>query len=318
MRFFVLGSYMNANFMQLTRLPIEGESLQAHGVWQEHGGKGLNLGVGLHRLGMHVKMLLGVGNDDAGKAARDLIKHEGMDTDAVMHLGAHSGYGVGFVGERGENMLAAFQGANALVNAQHVQQHFADMTASDWVCAQFEAPEDAILAAFELARRAGAGTYLNPSPWRMPSREMLALTDVLVVNETEAALMFAIPDAVDWDAHTWQQQLPGMVQQLAITCELLLVTLGANGVVACSNKGETHFQPAWSIVQLDATGAGDAFGCGLLWGWSQRLPLDQTLSFANACGALVAAAQGVLAALPDIARVENFCAANDINKHPIN
>ena len=316
-RFYVVGSYMNANFMQLTRLPIEGESLQAHGVWQEHGGKGLNLGVGLHRLGVPVKMLLGVGNDDAGKAAHDLIKHEGMDTTAVMHLGAHSGYGVGFVGAQGENFLAAFQGANALVNARHVQQHFADMTASDWVCAQFEAPEEVILAAFELARSIHVRTYLNPSPWRMPSREMLALTDVLVVNETEAALMFAIPTAAKWDAHTWQQQLPGMVQQLALTCELILVTLGVEGAVAYTNKGETHFQPAWPIVQLDATGAGDAFGCGLLWGWSQQLPLDQTLSFANACGALVAGAQGVLAALPDIARVENFCAANNVNRNPV-
>jgi ribokinase len=308
---------MNANFMQLARLPIEGESLQAHGVWQEHGGKGLNLGVGLHRLGVPVKMLLGVGNDDAGKAVSEVLKHEGMDTGAVIYLGAHSGYGVGFVGVRGENFLAAFQGANALVNAQHVQQHFADVTASDWVCAQFEAPQEAILAAFELARNNHAKTYLNPSPWRMPSREMLALTDVLVVNETEASLMFALPAAANWDASTWQQQLPGLVQQLALTCELLVVTLGVNGAVAYTNKGETHFQPAWPIVQLDATGAGDAFGCGLLWGWSQGLSLEQTLSFANACGALVASAQGVLVVLPDIARVENFRAANKLNKQPI-
>jgi ribokinase len=232
-------------------------------------------------------------------------------------LGAHSGYGVGFVGERGENFLAAFQGANALVNAQHVQQHFADIIASDWVCAQFEAPQEAILAAFELARLARARTYLNPSPWRMPSREILALTDVLVVNETEAALMFALPAAANWDAHIWQQQLPGMVQQLALTCELIVVTLGANGAVAYTSNGDTYFQPAWIIVQLDATGAGDAFGCGLIWGWSQRRPLDQTLSFANACGALVAAAQGVLSALPDSTLVENFCAVNNLNKQPI-
>jgi ribokinase len=313
MRFFVLGSYMNANFMQLARLPVEGESLQAHGVWQEHGGKGLNLGVGLHRLGMPVKMLLGVGNDDAGKAVHEVLEREGMDTSAVLCLDAHSGYGVGFVGPQGENFLAAYQGANARVGAQHVQQHFVDMTDSDWVCAQFEAPEEAILAAFELAQRTRARTYLNPSPWRMPSREILALTDVLVVNETEAAAMFSMTNAASWDAHTWKQQLPSMAQQLALSCELILVTLGAEGVVAYTNKGETHFHPAWSIMQVDATGAGDAFGCGLLWGWSQRLPLDQVLPFANACGALVAAAQGVLAALPNTARVESFCVENSIN-----
>ena len=63
MIFFVIGSYMNANFMGVPRLPVEGESLAATSVWTEHGGKGLNLGVGLHRLGASVDMLLAVGND---------------------------------------------------------------------------------------------------------------------------------------------------------------------------------------------------------------------------------------------------------------
>lgn len=306
MRFFVLGSYMNANFLQMARLPIAGESMQAQGMWHEHGGKGLNLGIGLHHLGLSVKILLGIGHDDAGKAVLEVLEQEGMDTSAVMPLGPHSGYGVGFIDTHGENMLATFAGANAQMNAQHVLQHFGDMTEQDWVCAQFEAPEEAILAAFKLAQQTNAKTYLNPSPWYLPSRELLALTDVLVVNEIEAALMFGVTKATTWSADNWKKMLPDLIYQFEFDCKLLLVTLGSNGVVGCINKSEILYHPAWPITQIDATGAGDAFSCGLLWGYAQGLPLAQILPFANACGALVAAAQDVLVALPRVDQVEQF------------
>ena len=70
MRTFVLGNYMNAHFMHVDCLPRSGESLVAQRIFQEHGGKGLNLGLGLHRLGASVDMLLAVGSGAAGEAVR--------------------------------------------------------------------------------------------------------------------------------------------------------------------------------------------------------------------------------------------------------
>ena len=55
MKAFVLGNYMNAHFLHVDRLPNPGESLVAKRVFQEHGGKGLNLGLGLHRLGVEAR-----------------------------------------------------------------------------------------------------------------------------------------------------------------------------------------------------------------------------------------------------------------------
>ena len=306
MHFFVLGSYMNANFMKVHCLPAENESHHAHAVWQEHGGKGLNLGVGLHRLGIPVTMLLGVGRDHAGEAVHNFLSQENMNTRGVVYLGEQSGYGVGFIDAQGKNFLAAFPGANALIDTHHVESQFEGIDKLDWVCAQFECPEAAILRAFELAKTYSARTYLNPSPWHMPSPELMALTDVLVVNTHEAALVFNAPEAASWDMQTWSQHLPDMVQQLAFRHPLIVVTLGCEGVLAFQDQDKTYYQPAWPIEQIDATGAGDAFGCGLLWGLSRDLPMAQTLQFANACGALVAASSGVLAALPHIADVEAF------------
>lgn len=306
MHFFILGSYMNATFMRVHRLPSVNESHHAQAVWQEHGGKGLNLGVGLHRLGLPVTMLLGIGRDHAGEAVHNFLANEKMNTRGIVYLGEQSGYGVGFIDAQGKNFLAAFPGANALIEAHHVELQFEEMDEPDWVCAQFECPETAIMRGFELAKKYNARTYLNPSPWHMPSRELLALTDLLIVNAHEAALLFNAPAAALWDMQMWTQHLPDMVRQLTFKHLLIVVTLGCQGVLTCCNEGNIHYQPAWPVEQIDATGAGDAFSCGLLWGLSQDLPMTQTLQFANACGALVAASSGVLDALPHIDAVETF------------
>lgn len=306
MHCFVLGSYMNANFIQLECLPCPGESLQAHGIFQEHGGKGLNLGVGLHRLGLNIRLLLGIGTDAAGKSVHDFLMAEGMDTDGVYYVGSNSGYGVGFIGANGENCLAAYHGANALITPEHAAQQLNNMPVLDWVCAQFETPDSVILHAFEIAKQRGATTYLNPSPWRMLSTQLLNLTDVLVVNANEAALMFMLNDAATWDVATWLAQLPNLQQRNTWPLQQLIITLAEQGAISLSAAGELHYQPAWAITQIDATGAGDAFGCGFIYAWSQQLPTPQALQTANACGASVAASKGVLDALPNSAQLNEF------------
>lgn len=306
MGFFVIGSYMNANFMGVPRLPVEGESLAATCVWTEHGGKGLNLGVGLHRLGASVDMLLAVGNDVAGNVIQDCLRNEGMRTNWIVRLGEKSGYGVGFVCPQGKNFLAALPGANALLMPAHVEEAMSSLAKLDYVCAQFEAPDAPIMKAFELARLRGLRTYLNPSPWHMPAQALLSTTDILVMNASEAAALFDMPNTEWWDTVRWAANLPALAERLGWRGELLVVTLGAQGALALSQSVDVIYQPAWVIKQVDATGAGDAFACGLLWALSQNLSLQQILQTANACGAIVAATTGVLDALPDQQQLDAF------------
>ncbi|MEZ5585400.1 MAG: PfkB family carbohydrate kinase [Candidatus Competibacteraceae bacterium] len=216
MRAFVLGNYMNANFLYVDRLPLAGESLAATRIFQEHGGKGLNLAVGLHRLGVTVDLLMAVGADEAGAAVKRRLDEEGMDTTRVLTLGPNSGYGVGFIAPDGRNFLAIHLGANALLTAEHVDQARDVFVHADWLVAQFEIPDPVILHAFRQARRLGKHTYLNPSPWRQIDNELLALTDVLVVNANEAALMF---DQLDLEKLT-PQGLVGATAQVGPTVRL--------------------------------------------------------------------------------------------------
>ncbi|OYY95345.1 MAG: hypothetical protein B7Y41_02250 [Hydrogenophilales bacterium 28-61-23] len=306
MRIFVLGNYMNAHFIHVDRLPKAGESLAARRVFQEHGGKGLNLGVGLHRLGVAVDMLMAVGADAAGAAVKRALASEGMNTEYFLTLGECSGFGVGFIAPDGSNFLAADLGANALLTSDHVDQAGAALDRAEWVMAHFELPDAVILHAFRLARARGIATYLNPSPWRTPPEGMLPLTDVLVVNASEAAHLFDAPPSADWGTAAWLAQLPGLAAQSDWRGRLLVVTLAHEGCVALDISGNAISAPAFEIEQIDATGAGDAFGCGLVWSLLRGESPGEALRVGNACGAYIAAREGILAHLPRIADLDGL------------
>src|SRR3989442_1578185 len=63
----------------------------------------------------------------------------------------------------------------------------AGVAGADIVLAQLECPLESIAAALRLGRGAGARTILNPAPFRPLAADVLALVDVVVANEGEAA-----------------------------------------------------------------------------------------------------------------------------------
>lgn len=306
MRIFVLGNYMNACFIYVDRLPKAGESLTAQRVFQEHGGKGLNLGVGLHRLGVEVDMLMAVGHDEAGTAVKRTLAEEGMCTDYFLTMGERSGFGVGFIAPDGANFLAAHMGANALLVPRHVDQVSVALAQAQWVMAHYEVPDDVIFHTFQRARRSGIATYLNPSPWRTPADGLIALTDVLVVNAHEAALLFDVPESAIWGLEAWVEHLSALAVQVGWSGRILIVTLAHEGSVALDNLGNTFSEAAFKIQQVDATGAGDAFGCGLVYSLLREASLSEALRVGNACGAYIAAREGILAHLPRYAELVDF------------
>jgi ribokinase len=300
---------MSAHFLSVDRLPRDGESLTATRHVQEHGGKGLNLAVGLHRLGVTVDLLMAVGSDEAGSGVLARLAEEGIGTDRIMVPGGTSGFGVGFIAPDGRNFLAVHPGANALLTTAHVDQAHDVLAAADFILAQFESADTLIRHAFVLARGLSVRTYLNPSPWRPIDAGMIALTDVLVVNAHEAALLFEEPELASSDPEDWATRLPALAHRLGWGGQLLVVTLGDKGSIGLEQDGQVTRRPAYPIQQADATGAGDAFGAGLVWSLLRGQATGDALSAGNACGAIVAGKAGVLDALPDRDTLSAFTAS---------
>jgi hypothetical protein len=86
---------------------------------------------------------------------------------------------------------------------------------------------EAVTAALELGRRLGARTVLNaapaPPPGSLDLNALLAATDVLVVNETEAELMAGGEGEVGWAGPA--------ARLLGLGCRSVVITLGAAGAV---------------------------------------------------------------------------------------
>ena len=302
-RVLVLGSFVQAHWWTVSCLPAAGESRMASSLASELGGKGLNVAIGLRRLGAHVVLVLGVGRDPAADALRALLDQEGLSTAHVHTLSERSGFGAGWVDAAGENSIVVFPGANLVLGPREVALAAEDFESAALVYGQLEIPQATVLAAFTQARQRGARTVLNPSPVHALDGALLEATDVLVLNWTEACQLLmgggdeARPSTLEECAallHPWvntfAQQWPGD----------LVVTLGSVGAIGFAERGQvSHVATASAVVQGgDSAGAGDGFSAGLCWALAQRQPLHEALRLANACGAAVASGTGVLAHLP--------------------
>jgi ribokinase len=306
MRAVVIGNYVDAHFLYVGRLPRDGESVAATRHFREDGGKGLNLAVGLHRLGVTVDTLMAVGRDPAGDALFVKLAKMGMSVAGIERVERPTGFGVGFITPDGSNFLAAYQGANAQLDPGHIERNLVGIDQADWLLAPLEAPAAAIEAAFLRARAAGAKIYLNLSPWRDGADALALMADVLVMNEVEAAHYLRTPQAAKYSAPDWQAGLAGLAAARRWKGDLLAVTLGARGAVALDATGATLWEKAFTVEQVDPTGAGDAFGCGLVMALMRGDPPCEALRVANACGAIIAASEGILAHLPDRDAVTAF------------
>jgi ribokinase len=116
---------------------------------------------------------------------------------------------------------------------------------------QLETPLDAVVAWATEARRRGLRTILNAAPPRALPDTLLDATDVLVVNEHEAATIARASSLPDDPAR--------FCEAAADRWRLVvIVTLGASGLVA-ADATHRYRIPAARVDVVDTTAAGDAF-----------------------------------------------------------
>jgi len=143
---------------------------------------------------------------------------------------------------------------------------------------------------------------LNAAPAGPFPPSLLALTDVLVVNEHEAAALAEDPTAAaaaDW---------PALARKLlGLGPRAVIITLGNQGAYLNDSASEASLA-AHAVTVVDPTGAGDAF-CGAIAAELARgAPLADAVRLANAAGALAVTVTGAEPALPRRAAVERLLA----------
>lgn len=294
---FVVGSFVAALSMKVARLPDAGECLAGEAMLLEAGGKGLNVMIALRRLGLAVDGVVAVGSDRFSEMAAEALAKADLPDHMLVRFPGSSGTGVGLIDARGENMIAVYPGANALLSAEEIAQAEPRIASSSAVVTQFEIGDAPIAAAFAKARKHGVRTILNPSPYRPIAPSILGATDMLVVNATEAAAL--LMDLTGETAGSPEGIITPLGEAVAHSgVEILVVTLGKDGA-ALWHRGEGVIRKAAFLVDAaDATGCGDSFLAGLVATSSRTDDWAEALRFAAACGAITCSHIGVVDALP--------------------
>src|SRR5579872_3765153 len=187
----VVGSYNHDISFSVARLPGPGETCLSLGRLDSPGGKGSNQAIQAARCGAATAMIAEVGADGAGDQALALWAVEGIETQHVVRLASHStGMAAILVDAAAENVIVVDSGANAHLAPAHIEAATSLIGAARVVVAQLETPVAATVRAFEIARASGVATLLNAAPAPEAIEPgLLALTDVLVVNEGEGRVL---------------------------------------------------------------------------------------------------------------------------------
>ena len=185
-RVYVAGSINMDLVARAARHPRPGETVAGTHVATYPGGKGANQAIAAARLGAETILLGKLGTDTFGNQLRDFLSGQGVQLDYLRQTAAAAtGVALIVVAESGENSIVVVPGANALLEPDDLAN--VPIAAGDVVLSQFEIPLATIQQLFTRARAVGATTILNPAPAQRCAREVLALADVLILNESELA-----------------------------------------------------------------------------------------------------------------------------------
>jgi ribokinase len=286
----VIGSSNLDLVARAARIPSPGETVLGYDYFEAAGGKGLNQAVAAARAGATTAFVSMLGQDNAADQLAAIMATEGLHTEAVGRWDGPTGRALINVGDDGENSIVVVPGANARLLATSVQIYGPMIARASVVLAQLEVPMATIIAAFEVARAVGATTILNPAPAQTLPSELYALTDILVPNEHEEALLGG--------ASLLRRRMAGTV----------IVTEGERGARMVTAGGEVRV-PTYAVEPVDTTAAGDSFCGALAARIAQGADVLTALKWACAAGALATTKVGAVPSIPHRSEIEALVAS---------
>jgi ribokinase len=289
----VLGS-ANMDLVAYTATaPARGETVTGEAFRTVAGGKGANQAIAAARAGGAVTMIGAVGDDDFGPLLRSALDEAGVATGLVRTVPGPSGIAHIVVDGEGHNAIVVIPGANGTVTAL-TDGDEAVLAAAGSLLLQLELPPAGVLAGARAARRHGVRTVLTPAPAPAPplSDALLAVTDLLVPNEHEAAALNGLADP-----HAAARALLDAVPEV-------VVTLGAGGCLYAARGRDPLAVPALPARAVDTTAAGDTFVGALAVALGEGRAVPDALAWATAAAALSVEREGASSSMPDRARID--------------
>jgi len=304
----VVGSLNMDQVVHVPRIPLLGETLlSTSSLKLVPGGKGANQAVAMARLGAPVAMAGRLGSDPFGEALLRSLRADNVNTDLiVVDQEESSGVALIYLTPAGDNAIVVASGANMRVGQDRAQLSaiFEAIAQARVLLLQLEIPLETVSALIAAGHNAGTPVVLNLAPAQVLPWETLKQVQVLVVNETEIALLTGrqVNEVEEARATALALHKQGIAS--------IAVTLGAQGaiLVTTGGHGEARFiyQPAPAVQVVDTTAAGDCFAGALTLALTEGQAPGDALRFAVYASALKVTKFGAQPGLPTRQEVEAF------------
>lgn len=280
----VFGSLHYDIMVEAPDRPRKGETVTGHAWQPKCGGKGGNQAVSAARAGVRSAMIGAVGDDDFGRALVDNLACRGVDSRFVrVAPGAGSGMSVAIFDDDGDYGAVIVSGSNLSLSEKDIAAATEMVAQTAVLLLQNEVPEAANVAAARAVKAHGGRVVLNAAPSRKLSGELIALTDIVIVNAIEAEFLAGVA-VVD--------TLEGAAKAARVLIDFYpaaIVTAGGEGVAYCDRDGEAFAMAAVPVKVVSTHGAGDEFVGAFAAGLAGGHQVEAALAAANAAAALLVA-----------------------------
>ncbi len=272
------------------------------------GGTATNVAIASARLGHSSAVVTRVGEDPFGDYLVAVLKAFGVDSEGVLrHGGFRTPLAFAELAPPEEPRIIFYREPRApdeFITSEQLPAELVTSVDLMWVPGSrfaFEPSRSTVMEA--LTRRASrphtvldldyrAQFWGSPEEAGAAIRPALELATVAVGNREECRI--AVGES---EPEAAAAALTGAGVELAV------VKMGGDGVLAVTAAGERCVVPPTPVPVVCGLGAGDAFGGALVHGLLNDWPLERTMRFANAAGALVASRLMCADAMPTAAEI---------------
>lgn len=290
----VVGSSNTDLIIKVPEIPRPGETLLGGEFKTFPGGKGANQAVAAARSGGDVVFIASVGDDAYGQNAVHEYKFDNINTENIkICKNTPSGVAMITISEKGENAITVASGANAKLLPADLDEAEEAFHEADYMLVQLETPLETVQKAIELCIEFNTTVILNPAPAAELSPEILAGTDIITPNETEAERLTGIEVRNERDAERAADKL----HQMGVGT--VIITLGSSGAFLSDKaSGEKSHIRGFEVNAVDTTAAGDVFNGQLAVALAEGKDFQQAVRVAHAAAALSVQKLGAQSSIP--------------------
>ncbi|XP_010247420.1 PREDICTED: uncharacterized protein LOC104590447 [Nelumbo nucifera] len=300
----VVGSANADIYVEIDRLPQEGETISAKTGQTLAGGKGANQAACGGKLAYPTYFVGQVGEDAHGKLITEALEGRGVLLDHLNTVSAvPTGHAVVMLQSDGQNSIIIVGGANMSCWPEKLSDEDLELVRkAGIVLLQREIPDSVNIQVAKAAWSAGVPVILDAGGMEGPiPAELLSLVDILSPNESELARLTGMP------TESFEEINQAVVKCHEMGVKQILVKLGAKGSALFIEGEEPIRQPIISASKvIDTTGAGDtftaAFAVALVEGKSKK----ECLRFAAAAASLCVQVKGAIPSMPERKAVLNL------------